>query len=121
MTTKTILLNTKCTNCKHHQFTVATRSLITAKPPAPWLQPRGPFPGALTKLIRPKSCPRGFLLLGWATKLRASPFEVSLVFTQSLGQTKRSLSSHRCISCSTAPAGNRPPKGGKKHQHCRIS
>lgn len=109
----TFNLITKCTNCKHHQFAVAMHSLITAKLSAPWLQPRGQFPGALTKPIRPKSCPRGFLLLGRATKLWASPSEVSLVFTQSLQQTERSLSSHQCISCFTVPAGNRSPKGGK--------
>lgn len=109
-------LITKHANCKHHQFTVVLHS-ITTKLSGPRLQPRGQLPWALTKLIRPKSCPQGFLLLRRATKLWASPLEVSLVFTQSLQQTERNLSSHRGIPCFTAPVGTRSPKGGKKHPH----
>lgn len=104
----------KCTKCKSYQLTVAVHSITAnlSRPPAgqahpyqSWLgQRRGlqlgvQLLGALTKLIRPKSCPQGFLLLGWATKLWGFPSEVSLIFTQSLQQTERCLSSEGCMSC----------------------
>lgn len=54
---------------------------------------------ALTKLIRSKSCPHRFLLVGRATKLWGFPSEVSFIFTQSLQQTEWRLSSKWCISC----------------------
>lgn len=103
----------KCTNCKRYQLTMAVHS-ITANlsgPPAGQAHPyesrlgqrRGlqlgvQFSGVLTKLIRPKSCPQGFLLLGRATKLWGFPSEVSLIFAQSLQQTERCLSSEGCVS-----------------------
>lgn len=98
----------KCTKCKRYQLTVAVHSIAAnlSRPPAGQAHPyqsrlgqrRGlqlgvQLLGALTKLIRPKSCPQGFLLLGRATKLWGFPSEVSLIFTQSLQQTERCLSS----------------------------